>query len=414
MGSRRIISTIERYSAQNYDRYPFVVARAEGAGLWDPEGNLYVDFLGGYGGNPEHMWDVATEALQRYLSDPARHAGLISNVMYSVAYAEFCETICRFTEYDRVLAKCGGGEVCNSVLEAFNLHAEIDGIKTPEVIVIEHCFHGRGNHFQNLYKGRETVWPKLVQVAHSAKAVEEAINGNTVGILMEVQGGEGCRLDKTGVYPAIHQVARKYGKRIVVDEIQAGFGRCGPQFSFQKWGEKAYRPDGMVLAKILGGGMEAVSAFVGTNDLMRVFKPDSDGSTFSGNPKGCIVATAVLRYLEQHPLGGRACEIGKRFADHLAGIPHITVEYEGAMICIKIEGGPSPKSLCHDLVSNRHDPRVFMKYGHTYGNTHYVRATPPILAMTNDILDKSCVKTIRPAFMRWSEEIEKSLTHRVV
>ncbi len=408
MNSATIKQLIDERSAQSYKRYPFVVSRADGPFLWDPEGNRYLDFLAGYAAVPTHMWDVPIDALTRYMHYPSARADLTSNVMYTDTYARFCETICRFTGFDRVLAKCTGGEVCNSVLTAACLHAQKRGIKQPEVIVIEHCFHGRGNHFQALYNGWETVSPKLVQVPHSAEAVEEAINENTILIFMEIHRCEGGPLfDQTDVYPAIHRVARKHDVFIVPDGVQDSFGRCGPQMSWQKWGPEAYRPDAITLAKALGGGIIPVSVLAGTEDFMSVFTPGSDGSTLGGFPLACVIGTAVLEYFEKNPLGPRAEEIGQRIAAHLSGIPHVTVSHEGAMIGFEVEGGGSLEPLCHKMISDLSAPRVFMKHGHSYGFIHHARASPIILGMTDEIIDEACIKTIRPSFEQWGRYIDK-------
>lgn len=405
--SAEIMQLTDMYSAQHYGRYPFAVSKAYGPYLWDPEGNRYLDFLAAYSAVPTHMWEVPIDAETRYFHYPSARADLVSSAMYGDRHARFCETICRFTGFDRVLIKCTGAEVCNSVLHAACLHAQSRGIKNPEVIVIEHCFHGRGNHFQAIYNGWDTVWPKMRQVPHSAEAVEAAINDNTVLIFMEVHRGEGGPIfDQTGVYPAIHAIARKKGVWLAVDDIQMGLGRCGHQMSWQKWGPEAYRPDAITLAKSLGGGIMPISALVGTEDFMKIFTPGTDGSTMGGFPPACVIGTAVLEHFEKNPLGPRAHEIGQHFVEHLSGIPHVTVSHEGAMIGITVEGGGSLEPLCHEMISDRCNPRVYMKHGHSYGSIHHMRASPTILGMTDEILDEGLIKTVRPALVRWSEQIE--------
>ena len=175
--------------------------------------------------------------------------------------------------------------------------------------------------------------------------------------------------------------------------------------AFQEFGPN-YRPDAITVGKALSGGLIAIAALVGTNDFMQVFTPGCDGSTFGGYPPACAVAVAVMEYLEEHPLGARAREIGQRFAGHLAGIPRVTITYRGALMAIEIRGLSSPKPLCRSVLSDPYKKRVIMKPGHVYTDPHtniprsFIRIAPPILAITDEMIDEACVHTIRPALER--------------
>src|SRR5438067_4156861 len=96
--------------------------------------------------------------------------------------------------------------------------------------------------------------------------------------------------------PAKRSLTHCHRHRVLLlcDEIQTGMGRTGKFLACEHEGVK---PDGVMLGKALGGGMLPVSAFVATNDVMRVFEPGDHGSTFGGNALGAAVALEGLAVL---------------------------------------------------------------------------------------------------------------------
>jgi len=412
INSHTTIALSDEYGAQHYQRLGFVVQRAKDSYLWNPEGEKAFDGLGAYATDYwGHCWDVPVQALIRSLIDPSSQMDLTSNVVYTVPYAEFCKTIHEFFPgFDRVLAKSDGGSVTGSVVNAFRLHAEKRRIKNPEFIVYEHCFHGRDTIFQSLYRGMKTKWPTMVAVPRDPRAVEAAINKNTVGIFVETHLGEGGPIfDHDGsLYTAVHEIAKKYDIWRVDDDIQGGLYRCGDRSTCEKFGSQ-YRPDAATYAKALGGGVFPVSVLVGTQAFMEVFKEGTDGSTFGGCPQACSVAIAVMKDMMAHPLGTRAWEIGDRFVRNLSGIPYVTVENEGALVSLVIDGIKSAWPLSHEMVSGNHGrPRAVIKPGHVYGGKAYMRIAVPMGTTTDDMIDYYSTKTIRPILEQTSEMIDRS------
>ena len=81
---------------------------------------------------------------------------------------------------------------------------------------------------------------------------------------------------------------------LIADEIQSGLGRTGRTFACDHEG---VAPDLMLLGKALGGGIVPISAVVGTDEVLGLFRPGEHGSTFGGNPLACAIALAVLELL---------------------------------------------------------------------------------------------------------------------
>src|SRR5216117_84353 len=137
--SERIAAERERYVARGIATTPLVVARAEGARLWDVDGREYVDFAGGLGcHNTGHGFAAAAihEQVDRYL-----HQCFMVG-MYE-PYVEVC----------RLLDEVWPGEtetkslLLNSGAEAIENAVKIARVATgrPAVIAFDHAFHGRTN-----------------------------------------------------------------------------------------------------------------------------------------------------------------------------------------------------------------------------------------------------------------------------
>jgi acetylornithine/succinyldiaminopimelate/putrescine aminotransferase len=79
----------------------------------------------------------------------------------------------------------------------------------------------------------------------------------------------------------------------MLDEIQTGMGRTGKLFAYEHAGIK---PDVMMLAKGLGGGMP-IGALLASDNVSQAFTPGTHGSTFGGNPLACAAAIASIEAL---------------------------------------------------------------------------------------------------------------------
>src|SRR5690606_245887 len=81
---------------------------------------------------------------------------------------------------------------------------------------------------------------------------------------------------------------------IIGDEIQAGGGRTGDFFSFERFG---VRPDIVTMAKGIGGGLP-LGAILTTDALGSVWGTGQHGTTFGGNSLACAAGSAVLDELK--------------------------------------------------------------------------------------------------------------------
>ncbi|MBI5065112.1 aminotransferase class III-fold pyridoxal phosphate-dependent enzyme [Candidatus Woesearchaeota archaeon] len=403
------IKKIAKYSANNYSPYPFVVDRAEGFWLYNMDGHRAVDLLSAYSAVLKHRHEGIIEAVEnelRYGSD------LVSRALCSRAFAEFAEMICTVTKYDRVLPKSDGGSITDSAVGALFMHGHKKGIKEPEVILTTDYFHGRALTFgANAFFDEDQYYGKLGKVNgikvvdHTAEAIKNAINKNTVGIFIETHKGEGGPLfTKKEDFLAIKKVVKDNNLFFGCDEIQTGLGRCGYLMAWQEFGEEA-KPDFVTLGKALGGGVIPVSALLGTEEFMSIYRPGLDGSTHGGYPPACAAGCASLKYILEEGICEKSLELGQYFTKQLNEIEGVNAENRGLLIRLEIEGVKSAKPACYELLLGKNrDPRVFMKYGHK----NYARIAPPPGAIVKETIDWVVEKTLKPVLMYAKEGPEQA------
>lgn len=314
MTGEQVIEIGKRYLMQNYAQLPLVIARGEGARVWDTEGRCYLDFVGG----------IAVNSVGH------RHPGVVTAVRDQVEQLIHCSNLYWFeppVALARELALLSGLDrsfFCNSGAEANEAAIKLSrrygyehGKANPEIIAFKHSFHGRtlgtlaATGQEKFSRGFTPLPGGFRHVPfNDVRELKEAVTPDTVAVLVEPVQGEG------GVYPAspefmeaLAELREKEGVLLIFDEVQCGLGRTGKMFAFEHYG---VRPDILTLAKSLGGGLP-IGAAVAGEEVARVFQPGTHGSTFGGNPVVCAAARAVLKVLQEEGLVERAAETGAYF-----------------------------------------------------------------------------------------------------
>jgi 4-aminobutyrate aminotransferase len=127
----------------------------------------------------------------------------------------------------------------------------------------------------------------------------------TAAIFTEIiQSDSGEVVAPENYFPALREVCNKHGIWLIVDEIKTGLGRTGRLFAFEKYG---IVPDGIALAKPLGGGLP-ISAVVARSEIF-----DADlytAYTLGGSPVACTSALALLDVIQEEGLVENAAEMG--------------------------------------------------------------------------------------------------------
>src|SRR5580698_1565383 len=252
-----------------------------------------------------------------------------------------------------------------------------------EIIVCENNFHGRtttitGFSSEQLYRdGFGPFTPGFTAVPFGdAEALEKAITPNTCAFLFEpIQCEAGILIPPDGYLRHAAEICRRERVLLAADEIQTALGRTGRLLACQHEG---VQPDVLILGKALSGGYYPVSAVVSTQEILRVFRPGSHGSTYGGNPLACAVALAALRVMEEERLSERSAELGAWLLYELRKIrhPHIK-EIRGRGLLIGIELLVPARAYCERLK----DLGLLCKETHDY----VIRLAPPLVISREDL-----------------------------
>jgi len=326
---------------------------AEGAYLFDAQGQRHLDLLSGFGVfalGRNHP--TVIRALEQVL-----HGRLASLVQLDVSLLAglFAERLlARMPWLDRVF-------FCNSGAEAVEAAIKFSRAATgrSRIVHCEHAFHGLTYGALSVCGDRpfrERFGPFVGDCAaipfDDLPALEQALSGKGVAaFIVEPVQGKGVNLPSDEYLPAAAQLCRRHGTVLVADEIQCGVGRTGRFLACEHWGAE---PDIVLLAKALSGGFVPVGA-VATRAWIfdRVFdrmdRAFVHGSTFSKIDLAMAAGLATLAALDEERLIERAADLGERLIQglrqRLTGAEFVRqVRGKGMMIGIEL-GTPSSLRL---------------------------------------------------------------------
>jgi ornithine--oxo-acid transaminase len=375
-----------RVSAHNYEPLPVVLARGNGAHLWDTAGRRYIDMMSAYSaashghGHPRIL--AALKAQAERLAVPSR-------AYYNDRLGPFLAELCKLTGLDAALPMNTGAEAVETAVKAARRWGyRVKGIARDraEIIVAAGNFHGRTTTVISFstepdYRdGFGPFTPGFRAVAFGdLDAVERAITPDTAAVLIEpIQGEAGIVVPPVGYLAGLRRICDAHRVLLILDEVQSGLGRTGKWFAFEHDG---IRPDGIILGKALGGGVLPVSAFVGTRELMDVFTPGSHGSTFGGNPLAAAVGLEALNVIRDEGLVERSRDLGAHMLDRLRAVDSPALkEVRGRGLWVGAEIDPAiarAREVCERLLAK----------GVLSKETHHtvVRLAPPLIIARDDL-----------------------------
>jgi 4-aminobutyrate aminotransferase-like enzyme len=139
------------------------------------------------------------------------------------------------------------------------------------------------------------------------------------GIIVEpIQGAGGFILPKPSFLRQLSELCKTRGVKLVIDEIQVGFGRAGAFFVYQEYGVK--NPDIVLLSKSIAGGYFPVSAVIAKAEMFA--KVPSRGTafqtTFNNSSLGLAIANQLMKLIEKDKLFDDLAEKGEYFLDKIS------------------------------------------------------------------------------------------------
>ena len=317
---------------------PVVLARGDGARAWDADGKEYLDFFSGIlTTSVGHCHPRIVEAISRQ----AKTLGHTSTLYVTEPQVQAAKRLASITPgaLNRVFFSNSGSEAIET---AVNLACVATG--RMEVIALRGGYHGRSTLATNL-TGLSSWRPMastMANIKHArapypyrcghegpcdercaekyAQDLEEVIatttNGRPAAFLAEtIQGAGGYIVPPPGYFQRVAEIIRGVGGYLIIDEVQAGFGRTGKWFGIEHWGVV---PDIMIMAKGIAGGMP-VGATVTTDEIASRWAGKTI-STFGGNPI-CMAAMAeTLDIMKEEDVPTRAVERGTQLREGLEAL----------------------------------------------------------------------------------------------
>lgn len=298
-----------------YNSLPVSFTRGDGIYLWDADDKQYLDALCGISVTSlGHNYATVTDAIQQQAA-----MLLHTSNIYTIEWQQkLADKICQLSGMDRVFFGNSGAEANEAAIKLARLYGHQRGIKDPQIVVMEHSFHGRtmatlsatGN--RKVQAGFEPLVSGFVRAPYNDVESIRAIAANNkkiVAIMVEpVQGEAGIIIPDRGYLESLRRICDENNWLLILDEIQTGIGRSGKLFAFQ---HEDMAPDVMTLAKALGNGIP-IGACVAKGVAANVIQPGNHGSTFGGNPLACRVGLTVLDSIVENKLAENARERGEQ------------------------------------------------------------------------------------------------------
>jgi acetylornithine/N-succinyldiaminopimelate aminotransferase len=305
-----------------YARSDLVFERGEGAYLFTPQGERYLDFGSGVAVTAlGHAHPKLVEAL----TVQAKKLWHVSNLHRIPGQERLAERLCTVTFADRVFFANSGAEAVECAIKAARRYHATNG--APEryrLVTFAGAFHGRtlatiaaGGQAKHL-EGFGPPVDGFDQVeAGDISQVEAAIGDATAGVLIEPIMGEGGMREVSWPFlQDLRALCDEKGILLLLDEVQSGMGRTGRLFAHEWAG---ITPDIMATAKGLGGGFP-VGACLTTEAAGAGMTAGSHGSTFGGNPLAMAVGNAMLDVMLEPGFLEHVASMGLRLKQRLAAI----------------------------------------------------------------------------------------------
>lgn len=279
------------------NRPELVFTEGKGSWLTDHNGKRYLDFVQGWavnclGHSNQGMIDALTAQAQKLINP--------SPAFYNQPMAKLATQLTDNSCFDKVFFANSGAEANEGAIKLARKWGRKHKNGAFEIITMDHSFHGRtlATMSASGKAGWDTIFAPQVPGFPKAElndlaSVEALITDKTVGIMLEPVQGEGGVIPATREFmQGLRALADKHKLLLIVDEVQAGCGRCGTLFAYELSGVE---PDIMTLGKGIGGGVP-LSALLCKAEVAS-FEAGDQGGTYNGNPLMTAVGSSVIEQL---------------------------------------------------------------------------------------------------------------------
>jgi glutamate-1-semialdehyde 2,1-aminomutase len=327
---------------------PRFITRAQGAYMWDAEGQRYIDYIGSWGpmilghGHPAVL-DAVRKAIEEGFSFGApteREIELAEEILSLVPSCEQIRLVSSGTEAGMSAIRLARGATGRS-----------------KIIKFEGCYHGHADallvkagsglatfgHPTSAGVPAEVVQHTLVLEYNNVEQIEETFRtqGDEIACVMiePIAGNMNFVRSSVPFVKRIRELCDQHGALFVFDEVMSGFRvALGSAQSLYAELIPGFRPDLSVFGKVIGGGMP-LAAFGGPRRIMEQLAPLGpvyQAGTLSGNPVATACGLATLREIKKpgffEALSARTAQLahGLQAAAQAAGVPLVS-ECQGGM-----------------------------------------------------------------------------------
>lgn len=290
MNDKQVFSLINKYLIPTYKKVPIVITKGKGCYVWDINNKKYLDFFPGWGvSSIGHCHPDIVSAIKKQTNKIIH----ISNNYCNSLQAQLAKKIVECSFSGKAFFCNSGAEANEAAIKFTRIYGKKD--KRYKIITMKGSFHGRtmatiaatgqrkyGKNFTPPLKG-------FVHVEfNNIKAVKNCLRDDIIAIMIEpIQGEGGINVVDKDYLKSLRRICTQKDILLILDEVQTGMGRTGKMFCFQHYNIK---PDIMILAKSLGGGLP-IGAMIVKKEIADVMGPGTHASTFGGSP---IVSAAAL------------------------------------------------------------------------------------------------------------------------
>ena len=341
--------------------------KASGAYLWDKEGVEYLDFYGGHavisiGHTHPHYVEKITDQLSKI--------GFYSNAVVNSLQVELAEKLGELSGYpDYELFLCNSGAEANE--NALKLASFTTG--RERVLAMKAAFHGRTSMAVAVTDNPKIQAPvnrtdkvSFVELNDVEALKKELATGEYAAVIIEpIQGVGGIQVASDEFLKAAREACDATGTMLIIDEIQAGYGRSGKFFAHQWSGVKA---DIITLAKGIANGFPVGAVMVSPAIPA---KKGMLGTTFGGSHLACAAAIAVADVVKAENLVENALKMGEKIVEGIKGVSGIKdIRGRGLMIGIDLS---VPQAAFRKVLREKHHIMTGLSGEYT------LRLLPPLM-----------------------------------
>lgn len=351
-----------------YPLYNITPVAGKDVYVYDDKNEQYLDLYGGHAViSIGHTHPTYVEKITKQLNQ----LGFYSNAIQNPIQVELAEKLGKLSgcdDYNLFL--------CNSGAEANENALKLASFETNKarVISFKNAFHGRTSAAVATTDNPSINAPINKQQAVTflplgdLEALENELQkGDVCAVIIEfIQGVGGLDVSTAEFYEGAFALAKKHEAFFITDEVQAGYGRTGQFFAFQKYPSIA--PDVISIAKGMGNGFP-IGGILSHPNIKA--KYGMLGTTFGGNHLACAAGLAVLEVIEKENLMQNATEIGAYFAEKAKEIPQVK-NIKGRGLMLGLEFDFDTAELRKKLI---YDKKIFTG---SANNKNLIRILPPL------------------------------------